>query len=88
MSWDIMGYHGISWEIMGYHGISWEIMGYHGISCDFWVLSSPFVIFQLFAEFFAFPFFLGAVQPKLFEVFVMSVFVFPFFLWAVQPRLV
>ena len=73
---------------MGYHGRSWDIMGYHGISCDFWVLSSPFVIFQLFAEFFAFPFFLGAVQPKLFEVFVMSVFVFPFFLWAVQPRLV
>ena len=87
MSWDIMGYHGISWEIMGYHGRSWDIMGYHGISCDFWVLSSPFVIFQLFAEFFAFPFFFGAVQPKLFEVFVMSVFVFPFFLWAVQPRL-
>ena len=40
ISWDFMGFHGISWDFMGilwgFHGILW---GFHGISWDFMGIS-------------------------------------------------
>ena len=90
ISWEIMGFHGISLDIMGYHGISCDFLGLSSPFVIFqlfgkvfafpifWGLSSPNCL-RFVMNVFVFPFFLWAVQPRLYRFWCLLVCVLQIF---------